>query len=193
MPLRRQFVLLPLICAFLLGNGSPFAYAAGKIKVLSEDNITEFIEKTAALTSGQTLEMSLSDIIAYFEDHLDEDSRFKSTMQFNVPGYPAQKTALSLDKEEFIENVQKGAQSVESYENNVTIKKIRISKDKTKATVETVGVEQGMMEIADESGQSQIVPIEGTSTCSQIIKLSDEGVIQMYNAKCDTNVSFKEF
>lgn len=193
MPLRRQFILFSIIFTFLMGNGSDFAYAAGKIKRLSEDNITEFIEKTADLTSGQNAEMSLSEVVAYFENHLDEDSHFKSTMQFNVPGYPAQKTSMSLDKKEFIANVQKGAQTVEGYENTITIKNIRISKDKTKATVETVGLEQGMMEVADETGQSQIVPIEGTSKCSQIIKLSDEGVIQMYNAKCDTTVSFKEY
>ncbi len=191
--LTRHFVIFATVLGLFLGFSAHDVYADVKITKLTEKNVTDFIQKTADLTSGKNVDMGSDEVSAYLEKHLDDDARFKSSMQFNVPGHPPQSNALALGKAEFIAQVQQGAQAVDGYENETEVKKVKISKDGTRATVETKGFESGTMMFADQSGAMQEVPIEGTSTCNQILKLSDEGVIQMYNANCVTKITFKEF
>ena len=189
---RETIPFLILIVVFAVGKAD-ISYAAQKFKKLTESNITEFIETTSSLTSGYGIEIEESDLQQYLETHLDEEARFKSTVQFNIPGFPPQKKSLSLDKKDFMTQVAEGTKSIEHYENKVKVEKVRISKDGTKATVETSGFEEGFMPVSLDGATTQDVPIEGVSECLQIIKLSDKGVIQMYSANCTTNIQFKEY
>lgn len=176
------FALISVLCAYSLR-----AYAQ-----LTEESITEFIEKTTEMTSGQGLDYDPEEIKSFLEEHLHKKARFKSTMKYNIPGYPSQSASMTLDKMQFIESVGKGADSVSDYETNVEIKNIRISKDTTKATVQTESMERGMIPMSSDGVTTEFVPIIGSSSCNQII-MYEERTIQMYSANCKTIINFEDF
>ena len=160
-------------------------------RALTKSNITDFIQRTSDITSGAMQDMSTEDIVEYLENHLDQKARFKSLIKYNVPGHPPQETALSMNKTEFIESVKAGVQTVSEYETTIEVHSVKISKDKTKATVRTTGVEKGVMAMSANGTSSESIPIEGSSACTQTLSLNKDGVIQMYNANCETTISFQ--
>jgi hypothetical protein len=182
----RTKILSAFFCFCLLPAG--YAHAEQKIARLSEDNIRAFIEETTAMTSGKNLEKSPEEISAFLNKHLTKDAHFKSSMKYVIPGYPPQENSMSMEKEDFIASVQKGAESLADYESSVEIGTIKISRDGKKATIQTKSTESGIMPMAIE-GATQHVPVKGSSSCNQIIVLND-GVIQMYNANCATIINF---
>lgn len=187
---RTALFYILFTCVFLAGTGiNQNARAEIKLKHLTEKNITQFIEKTTKMTSGQSLEASPEEIITYLKRHLSPKARFKSTMKYNIPGYPTQETSMSLEKKDFIESIEDGSQALSDYESEIRVRNIKISKDKTKATVQTTGTEKGIMPLSEDGVTSEDVPVEGTSNCTQIIML-EEGVIQMYSANCTTTIHF---
>lgn len=160
---------------------------------LTEDAISEFIKITTDISSGHANGMDQRDITEYLEDHLHEDARFKSTIEYNIPGFPPQKTSMTLKKKEYIGGIEKGAEALSDYQNEITIQTIKISKDGSRATVRTTGSETGTMPVALNAEDGiEYVPIEGASDCNQIIKLEDDR-IQMYSAICSTKVNFQPF
>ena len=169
------------------------AEARIKVKKLDANIIKAFIQKTSDITSGQDLQMSQSQIQAFLKRHLHKDSRFKSSIQYDIPGFPAQANSIALNKEQFMKNIAEGSQTLEEYYNEVEILDIQISSDKRKATVKTIGTETGVMIISPDGASEQRIPIEGHSTCNQIITISKRHVVQMYNANCETKISFKEY
>jgi DNA-binding transcriptional MerR regulator len=184
--IRQLFYLFIFVSGLSL---LPSGAHAQKVRALSEQNVTDFINQTTDITSGRQTGMSMDEIKQYLDKHLEKKSRFRSTIRYNVPGYPSQQGAISLQKEDFIDSVEKGAKTMQNYDTTVEIKSIQISRDKTKATVQTVSTEKGTMPMPAENGQTEDVPMEGSSTCNQVIMLSD-GVIQMYSAQCVTDISF---
>lgn len=165
------------------------ARATEKIDTLTEENVRAFIEKTTELTAGKNSEMTADEIADYLDAHIEKRARFKSTMKYNIPGYPQQETALNLEKRDFMDNVKKGTESVTDYESAIEIDSIQISSKGDKATVTTTSTESGMMPLSVDGTTTDIVPIEGSSNCTQILTLED-GVIQMYGANCVTVVNF---
>lgn len=184
---RKSIVLSALLITLTLSSGISHAQT-----ILTEDTIHEFIAKTTHITSGQDIDSTESDIKAYLERHLDPKSRFRSTIVFKIPGFDSQKQSMALNKKDFIDFTLKGSQSIGHYEKTVEVKKVRISKDGQRASIETSGFENGVMPVPTENG-SQDVPVEGSSTCKQILKLSERGVIQMFNANCKTEIQFSQF
>lgn len=184
--IRQLFYLLVFISGLSL---LPCGAYAQKVRALTEDNVTAFINQTTSVTSGQENGMSIDEIKEYLDKHLEKKSRFRSTIRYNVPGYPSQQASLSLQKQEFIDNVEKGSQTLQNYDTTVEIKNIQISRDKSKATVQTASMEKGTMPVPGENGGTDMVPVEGSSTCNQVIMLNN-GVIQMYSAQCVTDISF---
>ena len=79
---------------------------------------------------------------------------------------------------------------VKDFEADVQVQSIKISKDKTKATLKTITNERATM-IVPQSGSSEYVPINGYSICDQIVMLSDNRDIQIYSANCKTTLSFE--
>jgi hypothetical protein len=154
---------------------------------LTESNIKSFIEQSTRMTS-RSLDTSVDTVVAFFETHLHSDARFKSTLTFHIPENPSQEKSMTLDKNEFIENVRSGAQSLSDYKTDVRVSSVKISSDGRKATVQTKGTESGKMSV-----EGHEVPVEGQSSCDQIIMLSDDDIIQMYNANCNTDITFKNF
>lgn len=180
------FVLFAALLAY-----SP-AYSQDTYSKLNESNIKNFINLTSKITSGSDSGMTQEEVALYLDTHLDKKARFKSTMQYNIPGHPPQETSMSLDKKEFIKSIEDGAKSVTDHKYEININNIDISKDGKKATVQTSGFETGIMPIVAE-GVEQNVPVEGSSDCNQVISLSKKGVIQMQSAQCITVISFEAY
>ena len=114
---------------------------------------------------------------------------FKSAIKYNVPGFPSQENSMSLDKDQFIDSVLSGQQALQDYESSIDIQSIKISRDKTKATVQTRSTENGVMPIPSESGSAEMIPVRGDSSCDQILML-EKKIIQMYSANCTTEITF---
>ena len=166
--------------------------AAENIKMLTKQNVKEFIEDTTDIATTNTQALSPEKIQQYLDIHLDKKARFKSVMKYNMPGMPPQEANLSLDKDEFMKSVVQGAGAVDGYETLVEITDIKISSDGEKAFVKTQNTEYATMPVPTETGGVENVPMEGFSECMQILLLK-KGVIKMYNADCVTNIEFMEY
>lgn len=187
---NRTFSVIWCVSLCLFAFFPVNAEASRTYKKLTEQNIEAFIRKTTALSAGEQGDLSDHDVEKYFETHLDEDARFKSTIKYNIPGFPSQENALALNKESFIQNMKDARASLQNYETDVTVKNINISSDKKKATVSTESYETGVMPVPTQDGSVQEIPMEGMSRCNQIITLSTKGIIQMYSAICTTKINF---
>lgn len=144
------------------------------------------------MSSGKSLSNSAPQILKFLDTHIHRSARFKTVIQYSVPGQAPQQNEMAMDKKKFIENIKTGTDSMNDYESAITISKIQISKDGRKATLETQSNENGMMTIVDpESGQQHQVPVLGASQCQQIIMLSEKNVMQIYNANCKTGIMFQ--
>lgn len=183
----KTFFVTAIFIALTLGPAS--SRAEEKLTKLTDQNITDFILKTTEITTGRNAELSTEQITDYLDQHVEKGARFKSTMKYNIPGYPAQETSMSLDKTDFIESVKKGAENVADYANEIKIESIKISTKGDKATVGTTSTESGMMPMSVDGVTSQMVPVDGSSSCTQILTL-EKGVIQMYGAQCVTIINF---
>lgn len=181
--------MLLLLAAFAM-SGFPSPAHAEKVKRLTEQNITDFITETTKITEGHAFDMRADEINTYLEQHLNDEARFKTIVQYNVPGYPMQETAMSLDKQQFMEALQESAQSVDKYESAVNILNIRISSNGRSAIVETRSNEDIDLPVPLEDAKSEDVPVIGESTCTQNIMLSKSGIIQMLSAQCTTTIAF---
>ena len=183
------------ICAFCAFSYVPAAFADDpfmNIQSLSEANVKKFIEHTTDITTGNSQKVSQDKIEEYLDTHLEDGARFSSVMQYNIPGMPQQKAKLSLDKDGFMDSVKKGAEKIEGYETLVEIKEMKIASNKEKAFVKTVSTEYASMPVPTDTGDVEDVPIEGVSECTQILSLNS-GVIQMFSAKCVTDINFLEY
>jgi hypothetical protein len=172
---------------------SSAAHARGeKVKKLNKDNVKAFITDTSDMTNGSDQEVTTEFISAYLQKHLAEDARFISTMTYHIPDMPPQSTSVNFDKAQFINTVNEGAESIGSYENSVDVTEIKVAWGSKKAFVKTESIETGFMSVPGDDSNKTDVPIEGKSTCAQVITLH-KGVIQMSNAVCKTDVTFSGF
>ncbi|NCC21157.1 MAG: hypothetical protein EOM26_01695 [Alphaproteobacteria bacterium] len=179
-----------LFCATLL-LASPDAAAIEKTSRLTDDIVRRFIIETTDVTSRKDAYMSDDEVKNYLDRHLHKKGFFKSAIRYVIPGFPSQENTMSLDKKQFIESVMSGQQALEDYRTDVSIEEIRISSDGEKATVVTRAAEEGLMPVPSESGgDPEKIPVEGNSTCNQILMLEDR-VIQMYSANCTTQINFR--
>jgi len=158
-------------------------------KTLTENSIRAFINKTTDITSGSIEHTDKDKVLKYLEKHLHKNARFKTTMRYSVPGYPDQENTMSFDREEFMDKIQEAAGTISDYENNVDILSITLSKNKKVATVETRNTETTSMPVSGENGVTTI-PMIGTSLCRQIIRMSQNDTIQMFNVSCITDIAF---
>jgi hypothetical protein len=162
---------------------------AGNAKKLTERDVRDFIIKTTKITNGDNRRISQEEVREYLGNHLHKEGFFKSIISYNIPGFPTQNNTLSLNKDQFTDSILNGQQTLEDYRTEVNVKNIRISKDGEKATVTTISREQGEMPVPGEGGDTELISVEGQSTCSQILLLNDE-YIQMYSANCRTDINF---
>ena len=162
-----------------------------RYKRLTEDNVREFIQDTTAITSVQNVQVDAKSAHRYLDRHIDPDARFKTSITYVMPGMPEQEKSLSLDKDDYIEQVKQGAGSVDHYHSDIRVENVDISDDKERASVNTISSESGVMQVPRGDGTTEGVPIEGTSECFQVLKISKKGYIQMYSANCKTVMQFQ--
>jgi len=141
------------------------------------------------MTSGQS-ESTIKQVEAFLDKHLHKKARFKSTVTYLLPGFPPKETALVLDKDDYIENIKEGIHALRDHHSEITVKSVHIVSNGQQAIVMTEGRESGTMAIPVQGEPDEKVPIEGFTNCNQILRLSKKGVIQMYNAVCDTQIEF---
>ncbi len=160
---------------------------------LTEDQVREFIEETTAITSGNAHGYSTKKILAYLDKHIDKRARFKSIIEYSVPGFPPQETEMSLDKKEFIKNIEEGIEALDDYSSEVEIESINIAPEGQQAIAITISDEKGIMNATDgdNNAKAMNIPLEGTTKCTQTISRDQKnGTIQMFNAICKTSVRF---
>jgi hypothetical protein len=177
----------PLSLALLLAFTALPALAEDTVTRLTDDNVKAFIDRTTEVTNKKAEDLGGAEAKAYFEAHLHPNARFMSKMTYVIPGYPDKEAELSLDKTQFLDSLAGGSEAVEKYSNKVEVKDVKIASSGKTATVATESVEEGVMDV-----EGQQVPIVGKSKCNQILMLSDDGIIQMFNANCKTEIGFKE-
>lgn len=161
---------------------------AKRYKALTEDNVSQFVEEATELTSGNS-DKSIDKIVAFLDKHLHKKARFKSTMAYVLPGFPPQNSALALDKQDYIDSIKDSHNALEDHHSEVNIKSIEIIGNGKQALVMTEALETGTMVVPVPDEGDQRIPVEGFTECNQIIHLT-KGVIQMYNAVCDTQIEF---
>lgn len=184
MKLHRIFlVVLFLSLVVITGNA-----IAGSGCRLNKQSIEDFINKTTEITAHSS-DLSSKEIQDFLEKHLHKDGLFRSEIRYTIPGFPSQINTLSLDKRQFIEGVLSGYESLNEYDVDVDVKKVKISRDGKKANITTYSKEKGEMPVPDGNGRKEMIPVDGHSTCDQVIVLEDGG-IQMYSADCTTEISF---
>lgn len=182
---KKLFVVL---CIALVPSSSVSA------KSLTKQSITAFVERTTKITSGSVDSgFSRDKTIAYLNKHIEKEARFKTLMRFDIPGQPPQESMMRMGKKEFIEKVRKGVDSIDDYDSTIEVLDIIISRDGRVATVRTRNAEGAMVPVQNESGGITQVPMDGVSYCTQILRLSDKNIIQMYNASCITDIAFTSF
>ena len=190
---RHLFYILSGFMTLATFTNAADALARGKkLSALNKANVTAFIEDTSVMTSNQNIDRDDAEINTYLTRHIDNKARFKTSITFAVPGMPPQTKALSLNKADYIQQVNKGAESVDHYHTEITVNSVKISKNKKKASVTTTSTESGVMQMPNEGGGVKEVPIEGKSKCFQVLKLGKSGYIQMYSANCKTTMRFLE-
>jgi hypothetical protein len=183
----RGCALWAFLCVFL---GSFPVYAAHETKRLTDNNIREFVmDVTRKANEAKQGYYSHDELSSFFNKHLHPRAFFKSSMRYNIPGYPSQESSLTLDKDEYRDSILKSEDMVSDYDADVKVSFIKISKDKRKATVKTISHENATIQVP-HSGNNQAVPLTGKSTCDQILMINANDVIQIYSANCKTVMSF---
>lgn len=179
-----------LLCTVLTICLAQSALAAHETDRLSKMAIRDFLED---MSEKSAIQGNQAETLKFLNRHLHENARMISTITYSMPGHPPQQSQMKLDKDQFLESVRAGAQTMQDYESEIDIKTIQVSKDGRKATVETIGTESGYMNIPGKNGETQQVPIEGLSNCLQIIMIDKRDIIQLYNARCETSIDFNRY
>lgn len=157
---------------------------------LTEKDIKEFVIKTSSVMDGTAGEEGEEDVQTYLEMHLNPEGLFKSEMTYNIPGYPAQKNMMALDRTQFIESVVDGRKSMQGYKADVSIQKIEILDGGRRARVQVRSRESGTLTLQSAEGEEETLPVEGISLCDQVLVLGEEGEIQILGAECRSEMSF---
>ena len=161
-----------------------------KLKKLTAENVSEFIEDVSILTSNQNLDRDDAKIAEYLDRHISKKASFRTSITYMMPGLPDQEKVLTLKKDDYIEHIKKGADSVDHYHSEVEIGDVKISKSKKSASVTTVTTESGIMQIPGEEGEMEEVSLDGRSECFQVFRLGKKGFIEMHSANCTTIMQF---
>lgn len=184
----QQGVKITHLCLFLWGMFLICPVLAQEtVTQLTDENVRAFIASTTDITNKKAQNLGGDEAKAYFEAHLHPSAHFQSKLTYEIPGYPDKEAEIALDKSEFIDSMAGGSEAVEKYSSKVDVKEVKIATNGKSATVSTESNEEGLMDV-----EGQQVPIVGRSKCAQILMLSEEGIIQMFNANCKTEIAFKE-
>ncbi len=184
-----QYIFIGVYTLFLcLFAHIAFAQDSHNVTRLNNTNVEAFVQDVTN-RANDIGSYEPEDLSSFFERHLHSNAFFKSSMSYLIPGYPSQKNSVSFNKEKYIETLLTTDSTVDDFEAEVTVSNIQISKDKKKATLETVTTENAVMKVP-QNGSVEYVPMTGVSKCRQILMLSNRNDIQIYSANCETQMSF---
>lgn len=177
--MMNKLVLLTACAASVLSVSLP-----ARADTLTEASIKAFLDQTTRLTH-QNNGMSKEQIITFLETHIGKKGRFQSQIMYDIPGHPPQTRAVSLSKQEFIQNVVQGRDTMQNYTSSVELRNADIKGKK--ATIETTTRESG---VAPVEGQG-VAPFEGVSSCRQTLEQDGSNIV-LTSAACETIISFQE-
>lgn len=165
---------------------------SGKVKTLTEANVENFITEVSEVSGGLRQDMDSYSVTHFFMNHIAEDGKFTSQIEYIMPDMPSSTRTLEMDKLNFISYVLEGMKVMTRHESAVEIEYIKIADNGKRAKVMTTNYERGVMPIDDGMGEARMVPVTGTSYCEQDVILSGKNIIQMEAASCSTNIDFSD-
>lgn len=180
-------------------KGGPGETGSAYVTKLTEANVKGFIGDVQRIVMTGSQSMTAQDVADWFNNHIADKATFESTMKYEMPGYPAQESAMQLGKTEYINGVlSRGAMS--DYKQTIDIVEIKIGSGGRVAHVKTKITETGMMPWPKDEpspdgviGETEPMPVTGTANCEQTIGISLNNFIQMQKAECYTVMSFDPF
>lgn len=188
---------LPFFVALILAPALPdAALAAGpeRVRMLNENNITQFLKAMQDIGTGRNIDMNESDIYDYLDDHIADKAHFESTMSFEIPGMPREESNVKMDKTEYMNAFINGMGGMEAYDTELEIKEMDIGNAGRIADLKTFSTESGNLEWGkQDNGEPRMVPVIGESECTQKIAISLSNVIQLARAVCRTHIRFDPF
>lgn len=184
----------------VMRDGGPKSQRSDFVTKLSEDNVRTFIADIQRVVSAGSGGAAADEVANWFNNHIADKARFDSVMQYEMPGYAAQESTMSLGKEEYINGVLSAGAAMSDYKQDVQIVDIKISGGGRSAKVKTRITETGQMpwpkdEPAPDGRVGDMVPmpVKGVADCEQTIGISINNFIQMQKAECRTVMSFDPF
>lgn len=183
--IHKTFIFYSAFLCILLTSVS--SYADHSAKKLNAENIEKFVmdmsEKAKKAKGGE-------DHSGFFNTHLHPAAFFLSEVKYNIPGFPSQQNELSMSKQQYIESASNKQSIVSDFEADVSVSNIKISRNKRNATLVVTTNENAYITVPNGRG-SETVPVSGSSSCKQIIRINDDDILQVYSAKCTTDMSFE--
>jgi len=163
------------------------------VSTLTPLNVEAFVREVAGITGGQKPDMDSFAITDYLMKHVSDQSVFKSTISYTVPGeqQPGERS-VAFGKTDYITAVLEAPKEMAQRETDVKIENIKIADDGRSATVITINTEKGLVPMDDGMGGKVSVPVTSTSYCEQTMILNDKAVMQMDGATCSTDMSVVE-
>lgn len=163
-----------------------------EVTSLNQSNIAGFVNDIADVTAGLRQDMDEHSVVTYLLNHLTEGGRYKTVIDYSLSQAGTQERELEMDRMGFISHVLQGIKSMQKHEALVDIEYINIEPDGQSATIMITNYERGLMPAQDEFGDTNMVPVLGTSFCEQRLVLGDKNNIQMDGATCTTTIDFEE-
>lgn len=195
--LNFKAALLPFVAVLVLVPALPATAIAedpDRVRMLNENNITQFLKTMQDIGTGRNIDMSGGDIHDYLDDHLADKAHFESTMSFEIPGMPREESNVKMDKTEYMNAFINGMGGMDAYETELEIKEMDIGNSGRIAELKTLSTESGKLEWGKEdNGEPRMVPVIGESECEQKIAISLANVIQLARAVCRTHIRFDPF
>lgn len=181
------FVALTLSATVLSG-----ANKENTNSVLTESNITTFINDVATISGGLKTDMDEHNIVEYFIAHMTKEGRVKASISYKMDNQDEQQRDMDMGRMDYISHILQGMKTMQKHETKTRIDYIKVAEDGKSARVVTTNYERGIMPTEDAFGDMVAMPVLGTSYCEQNIVLSPDRVIQMDGAECTTSISFEE-
>ncbi len=177
----NMFLAMILSVTFMSQSGN------SSLNRLTEENISQFIKESTAISSGTREGMDQLGIAEYLMKHIQDGSIFKSTVQIDIENAAEKERDLAFDKKNYIGHVLEGLKAMKDHEESTRIENIQIADGATHAKVITSSVERGSLQVDAGTGEPVMTPVRGISYCEQNIILKDR-TIRMAGAVCSTSI-----
>lgn len=167
----------------ILSSPSPVLASERTTNSLTPVKIRQFIDHVTEKTKpGGRLDDA--EIVSYLNAHLSNDGTYSSNILFQIPGYPEQVRALTLNKSEYIKNILDARKALKDADSSVKVSNISINKDKTKASISTITHQEGKMPV----DPTTYLPFEGETHCSQELELIEKMIV-IKSASCESRTT----